>query len=72
MYDLKIDLLEVTDVAREPVYAEAFDEMKAYLDKHLLQQRDPVATMEITGEDHNAMVGDYRRKYETMHGIEKQ
>jgi N-sulfoglucosamine sulfohydrolase len=66
LYDLSIDPLELTDVANEPAYTEDFKEMKSYLDKHLLDQNDPVATQKIVGEDHNAMLADYRQKYEAM------
>jgi len=64
LYDLQIDPLELIDVASEPAYAEALDEMKARLDQHLVGQNDPVACHEINGENLKAMVADYRRKYE--------
>jgi arylsulfatase A-like enzyme len=64
LYDLALDPLELTDVTREPAYAEAFAEMKAHLDAHLATVDDPVVHHAIQGEHHNDMIADYRAKYE--------
>ena len=67
LYDLAIDPLEITDVAREPAYEEAFEQMKEHLDGWLTEMDDPVVHGPIEGEEHEEMIANYRSRYEARH-----
>lgn len=64
LYDLERDPLELTNVADEPAYAEAYNTMRRHLDGWLAQMDDPTVHGELTADEHEAMITEYRRRYE--------
>lgn len=64
LYDLELDPLELTNVADEPAYAEAYNTMRGYLDGWLAQMDDPTVHGELTADEHEKMIAEYRRRYE--------
>jgi len=67
LYDLDLDPLEVTNVVREPIYADVLREMVGHLDGWLREIDDPCVHGPIKGDTHEDMIVDYRRRYEQSH-----
>jgi arylsulfatase A-like enzyme len=69
LYDLELDPLELTDVAPEPAYADVLADLRARMDAWLEEMGDPVVDGPIAGETHQEKLAEYRRRYETRHGV---
>ncbi len=69
LYDLRNDPLELTNVAREPVYDDVLKDMKNHLDGWLEEMDDPVVHGEIEGDNHEEMLSNYRSRYEALHDV---
>jgi arylsulfatase A-like enzyme len=72
LYDLDRDPLELTNVADEPAYAEPYNMMRGHLDRWLVQMDDPTVHGELTVDEHDKMIAEYRRRYEQSREVLKR
>ncbi len=71
LYDLRYDPLELTDVAREPAYSGVLAEMQRALQEWLEEMDDPTLQGPLEAQEHEAMIKEYRRRYEQSRGVRK-
>lgn len=72
LYDLTLDPLELSDVAREPAYAAPLAEMVGHLDTWLEAMDDPTVDGPLRIQKHDDMIAEYRQRYEKKRGITRE